>query len=418
MARELRQYTDRPLERPAMNKSLHALVLLLALVSCTCVRAADHATPPKSSASCLAPAKWYALDRAAPREIAESQLVADMASRDVVLLGEQHDDRDHHLWQLQTLAALHAARPAMVIGFEAFPRRSQPVLDRWVAGELDTASFLREVEWETVWAMPAELYLPLFHFARINRIPMVALNVDKALTGAIGGKGYDAVPVAQREGVSRPAAAPAAYEQSLFDIYKEHAQARAGGKAPDRKDAAFRHFVDAQTTWDRAMAEALAARVKQPAEKRPLAVGIMGAGHVRGGYGVVHQLRALGVTRVGALLPVDSDTECSEMKTGYADAVYALPPAPREALPPPRLGVRLELRDNAVTIAGIEKGSLAERSGLNVGDVIVSVAGTPAASIARVTGAIRSAPAGFWLPIQVRRGTSTLEVVVKFAPAA
>jgi S1-C subfamily serine protease len=97
--------------------------------------------------------------------------------------------------------------------------------------------------------------------------------------------------------------------------------------------------------------------------------------------------------------------------------VYALPPVPREAMPPPRLGVRLELRDNAVTIAAIEKGSLAERSGLNVGDVVASVAGAPAASIARVTRAIRNTPAGTWLPMQVRRGTSTLEIIVKFPPA-
>jgi uncharacterized iron-regulated protein len=28
-----------------------------------------------------------------------------------VLLGEQHDDEDHHRWQAQVLAGLHALRP-------------------------------------------------------------------------------------------------------------------------------------------------------------------------------------------------------------------------------------------------------------------------------------------------------------------
>ncbi len=69
-------------------------------------------------------------------------LLAAMAGRAVVLLGEQHDDMDHHRWQLQTLATLHTLRPRMVIGFEMFPRRVQPVLDRWVAGELTEAEFL------------------------------------------------------------------------------------------------------------------------------------------------------------------------------------------------------------------------------------------------------------------------------------
>ncbi|MCK7515243.1 MAG: ChaN family lipoprotein [Desulfobacterales bacterium] len=67
-------------------------------------------------------------------------LVAAMAQREAVLLGEQHDDADHHRWQLQMLAALHAQRPNMVIGFEMFPRRVQPALDRWVAGELHDAA--------------------------------------------------------------------------------------------------------------------------------------------------------------------------------------------------------------------------------------------------------------------------------------
>ena len=66
----------------------------------------------------------------------------------------------------------------MVIGFEMFPRRVQPALDRWVAGELTEAEFLQQAEWGKVWSMPAELYLPLFHFARMNRIPMLALNID------------------------------------------------------------------------------------------------------------------------------------------------------------------------------------------------------------------------------------------------
>ena len=164
------------------------------------------------------------------------------------------------------------------------------------------------------------------------------------------------------------------------------------------------------------MAEALATRVKTGAAKPPLAVGIMGAAHVRNGYGVVHQLRDLGIERVGALLPLDSESDCSQLKTGYADAVYALPPVPAEQRPP-RLGVRLELRDNAVVIAAIEKGSLAERSGLAAGDVLVSVAGAPA-TISQVTRAVRAAPPGTWVPLEVRRGSGTVEVVVKLPPRA
>ncbi|HEX2828342.1 MAG TPA: ChaN family lipoprotein [Burkholderiales bacterium] len=394
-------------------KALPAVLLASALGIAS--HAAEAATPKPA---CLAPAKWYALDAAKPRAIDEAKIVAEMAQRDVVLLGEHHDENDHHQWQLHTLAALHAVRPDMVIGFEAFPRRVQPVLDRWVAGELDPARFLREVEWEKVWNLPPDLYMPLFQFARIKRIPMVALNVEKSLTEAIAAKGWDAIDSKQREGVSRAAPPVAEYEEHLFNVFKEHGAARSGKGTLDKSDRRFRNFVEAQGTWDRAMAEALAARVKREGNTRPLAVGIMGAGHVRGGYGVAHQLRDLGVTRVGTLLPLDATAECADIKTAMADAGFVLPAVPRSALPPPRLGVRLELKDKSVTIANIEKGSLAEKSGLNAGDVVLMVAGTPAVSIADVVGAVRSSPPGTWLPLQVRRGTSTLDLVVKFPPRA
>jgi uncharacterized iron-regulated protein len=392
---------------------LKTLVAILITGACSAAHCA--ALPGRASTACLSPAKWYALDGAKPRAVPEAEIVSDMARREVVLLGEQHDDADHHSWQLQTLAALHTVRPDMVIGFEAFPRRVQPELDRWTAGELGTSEFLKRVEWDKVWGFPAELYLPLLQFARINRIPVVALNVERSLTEAVGAKGWDALTPQQREGLTRPAAPPRAYEASLFDVYKEHARGRTTGSAASIKDPVFRNFVEAQTTWDRAMAEALATVVKAPGGARPLAIGIMGAGHVRGGHGVVHQLRDLGVTRVGTLLPVPADSDCVELVAPLADAVFALPAA-RDETPPPRLGVRLELRNGAVTIAAVEPGSLAARSGLQAGDVVLSAAGAPAASASSVTRAVRNALAGTWLPLQVRRGPSTTEIVIKFPP--
>src|SRR5665811_1945932 len=62
-------------------------------------------------------------------------VIVALAKRGVVLLGETHDQAAHHRWQLHTIAALFSHRPDMAIGFEMFPRRVQPVLDRWSNGE-------------------------------------------------------------------------------------------------------------------------------------------------------------------------------------------------------------------------------------------------------------------------------------------
>ena len=370
------------------------------------------------SAQCLVPGAWVRPDGAAPQRVEGTGLIAAMAQRAVVLLGEQHDDMDHHRWQLQTLAALHAQRPDLVIGFEMFPRRVQAVLDRWVAGELTESEFLAQSEWSKVWSMPAELYLPLFHFARINRIPMLALNIEPTLTRTIAEKGWAGVPEGQREGVGQAAPPLADYEDFLFEIHGQHALAR--GKSADkaaRSDAGFRNFVDSQLAWDRAMAEAMVAgRARHAAAdgSLPLVVGIMGNGHVRHGHGVAHQLAALGEPSVGQLMPVEAATPCAELPAGLADAVFAVPALRQPPPPPPRLGVGLEDAEGGIRIAELTAGSLAERTGLRRGDLITEAAGAPVKRSGQLIGLIRRQPAGTWLPLQVMREGKAVEVVVRF----
>ena len=352
------------------------------------------------------PATWLRLAGGRPEAVSPAALIAELAQRDVVLLGEHHTEADHHRWQLHTLAALHAQRPALIIGFEMFPRRVQPVLDKWVAGELTAQQFLAEVQWDEVWNAPPELYLPLFEFARLQRVPMVALNVDKKLTEAIAAKGWDAVAESEREGVSRPAPAPQPYLDELDRVHREH-----------RNKTPFRYFVEAQQTWDRAMAQALAAESRRPAGAKPLVVGIVGSGHLRHGHGVPLQLRALGVTRLTTLLPLGARSECGDIRAGLADALFVLPEREGAKPAPPRLGVALEQQGDAVRIAQVIAGSLAERSGLRTGDIVVSAAGKPIARVARFIETVRRQPEGTWLPVQVKRGAATHELLIRF-PAA
>ena len=389
-----------------------ALALSLAGCAQSDVRPAPHA-----ASSCLAPGAWHSLEQGAPRPISQAEALALAAGRDVVLLGEQHDEYDHHAWQLQTLAALYALRPPMVIGFEAFPRRVQAVLDKWIAGELSESEFLARSEWDKVWNFPARLYMPLFQFARINRIPMLALNVDRELTQQITQKGWEGVPAERREGVSRPAQASAAYQDTLFEIYKEHPGPKGKTGATSRTDADFLRFVDAQLAWDRAMAEALAGGLRAaPGNARPIAVGIIGVGHLRSGHGVPHQLRDLGISSIATLLPVDAALGCRMLTKGYSDAVFALPAMPADALPKPRLGISLQRSDKGVEVFDIIGGSLAESTGIRKGDVIVSIAGASVTQIGGVTAAVRAQPAGTWLPMTIRRDATTHELVVKFPP--
>jgi uncharacterized iron-regulated protein len=372
-------------------------------------------------AECVPRGTWSAPGPAGLRNLPVRELMSDLTSRSVVLLGERHDSVEHHLWQLQMIAALHAARPDMVIGLEMFPRRVQPVLDRWVAGDLSETEFLRQSEWRDVWQFDPELYLPIFRFARMNRVPMVALNVDHRFTRAVGQKGFDAVPQTEREGIGRPADASPQYLERLHEVFLEHVRRGQGDKqesaagSSSMEDPAFRHFVESQLVWDRAMAEGIAAALKRtPA---PLVVGVLGSGHILNRYGVPHQLEALGVTSVAVLVPWDGGADCATLVEGYAHAVFGIG-APQATEEPKRqqLGVWVEPAAGGVRIRQVEKGSIAEAAGVREGDIVVEVAGLPAKQPGDVAEAVQRQAPGTWLPMKVQRGADPIEIVAKFPP--
>ena len=351
----------------------------------------------------MPPAHWVV--PATRRERPASEVLASAARSRFVLLGELHDRADHHRWQLQTIAALAARRP-VVLGFEMFPRRTQAVLDRWVAGELDDATLLRETDWLRVWGFPAPLYLPLFEFARLNRAPMRALNVDRALVSRVGREGWAAVPPGEREGISDPAPPTSAYRTMLAEALAAH-----GGDAA-ASGGTLQRFVEAQLTWDRALAEGLVAAAK--AYPDALVVGIMGSGHLEHGHGVPHQLAALGERDVAVLLPWDVGRECAQLTPDLADAVFGIPAAVEAPDHGPRLGVVLAPAGDGVRVTEVTPGSVATAAGLRRGDVVVEAAGKRTATPADLRAIVDAQAPGTWLPLRVLRGGRRREIVARF----
>lgn len=369
---------------------------LMLTVSAACSGSQQPPTP------CGQAGEWLTPEAAASRLAQPGPLLERMARQSVVLLGEAHDSAEDHRWQLHTLAKLHAFQPRLAIGFEMFPRRVQPVLDQWVAGALSEDEFLKRSEWEKVWSFDPRDYLPLFHFARMNRLPMLALNVERSLTEAVGKQGWDAVPEAQKEGVVQPAPPSPAYAKALRMVFDHH-------PAKERDKASFPRFVEAQTLWDGAMAQVMAGHL----EKHPgtLVVGIMGAGHVRNGHGVAHQLKHLGIGQVGILLTWDRAEGCANLGREFADAIY-LVEQPKDN--PPRLGVSTEQVGDSLRIVGVKPDSVAERAGLKSGDVIVEVAGRPVKNVQTLRSAVQRQAPGSWLPMKVRRENGELEIIARF----
>ncbi len=347
--------------------------------------------------------------------IAAPEILARTAGAQVVLLGENHDDADHHRWELQTVAALAGLHPKLTLGFEMFPRRVQPALDRWVTGELSETEFLKASDWSNVWGYDAAFYLPLFQFARMNHVPMVALNVERNFPRAVRANGLASVPADQREGVTAPAAAGEAYIARLFAAYSQHPDEK--GVKPARTDPAFMHFVDAQLVWDRAMAQALAAAAAR--DPAALVIGIMGSQHVAHGDGVPHQLDSLGIKRIATLLPWSADADCGDFTADLANAVFGLPPEQSEPAPPAPtlLGIQIEAVAAGIRVAAVSPGSIAAASGLQAEDVITEAAGSAVKTTGELKAiVVRMAP-GTWLPLKARRKGEPIELTARFPPA-
>jgi uncharacterized iron-regulated protein len=274
------------------------------------------ASMPNSNC-CVTLGTWFDPGQQKTRDDA----IAALAQCGVVLLGETHDDAEHHRWQQNTIAALFGLRRDLVLGFEMFPRRVQPVLDRWSEGELSEVVFLEEVDWPRIWGIDAGLYLPLFHFARMHRLPMLALNVDRETNRRVAASGFAAVPSGDRENIGEPAPASKFYRERLFEWFKHHPSAGTVASIDSEK---FERFVRAQLFWDRAMAEAIAGTRK--VGQGPVVIGVVGSGHIEYGDGIPRQLAALGVGHIATALPWRAGTECPAHDPQIADLLFGVAP--------------------------------------------------------------------------------------------
>ncbi|MBP2230300.1 putative iron-regulated protein [Azospirillum agricola] len=371
---------------------------LLALLLLTALPLRAEETAP----ACVPPGVWA--DGTGRRQ-ETAPLLRRVAEQPAVLLGEQHDKAEHHRWQLHALAGLHALNPDLAVGLEMMPRRLQPLLDRWSAGGLDEATFLKESDWRNVWGFDPAFYMPILHFARMHRLPVVGLNVERTLISRIAREGWSAVPEADREGVGTPAPPTAAYRERLLETLAAH-------NRPDSPPEAAERFIEAQSIWDRAMAERIADTRRATGRG---VVAILGAGHAEQRNGVPHQLADLGIPDSAVLLPWDADRPCADLDGRVADAVFGLGPSKEPAEPPrPRLGVQLDPAPDGVRIGSVLDNSVAAAAGLAAGDRLVSAAGSPIRKPADLTAIVQRQAPGTWLPITVRRGEATRDVVAKF----
>jgi uncharacterized iron-regulated protein len=316
-------------------------------------------------------------------------LLAKLADKRVVFVGESHDRYEDHLNQLEIIRGLREQGRPLAIGMEFFQQPFQPVLDAFIAGDIGEAELLRRSEYFDRWRYDYRLYRPILRYAREHGIPLIALNVPKEITDKVGDGGIEALDAAEAE-------------QIPADIDRDHQAYRDRVKAvydmhPKDEDADFEHFLDVQLLWDEGMAERAASYVEANPE-RALVV-LAGSGHVEYGHGIPRRL-----TR---RVEVPTATVLSGVMRPFDPAMadFVLYPKRVELPASGLLGVMLdtESEGEGIGVQGFSEDSGAKAAGVEEGDRIVGVGENSIDGYADIRIALMDRRPGETLPVEVLR---------------
>jgi uncharacterized iron-regulated protein len=296
-------------------------------------------------------------------------IVEQLRDKQVVYLGESHTRYEDHLLQLRVVRALYNQDPNLSIGMEMFPRTVQAVLDQYILEQTITEEeFLRQSHYLLKWNFDYRFYQPIINFARLNRIPVVALNLDKELVSKVylesGLDGLDEKELAAIPDdldISMPD-----YRQRLSSVFRMHS-------GHNNEQGKLNNFLQAQSLWDETMAESIASYLAANPTHR-MAV-IAGRGHVDKKNAIPPRVARRLPTKQAVILNVEQQEVVAET----ADYLFFSPPA---NLPPPvMMGVVLKEENGKVVVDKLSPHGMAGKSGVKAGDIILALDGRPTNSI-------------------------------------
>lgn len=248
-----------------------------------------HKTVP-SAAFAYIPERVYDTSRKAFSDF--EVMVAELASADVVFVGEQHDDPNTHRLEAALLKGLLRREIRPAVSLEMFERDVQGLLDRYLEGTIAEPDFLKA---SRPWPRYATDYRPLVEIAREKGLPVIASNVPRKYASSVAKAGLaalDALPPAERALIARDIQCPF---DTYFDRFSETMNRHPvpgteKQTAEDRRATTERNYF-AQCIKDETMAESIVAELER-ADRRPgPLVHYNGAFHSDFGAGATERVR-------------------------------------------------------------------------------------------------------------------------------
>ncbi len=279
------------------------------------------------------------------------QLLPELAQQQVVLVGESHTNYGDHINQLHIIKALHAYWPDMGVGMEYVQSPFQKALDDYVAGKISDAQMLQQTQWYQRWGYDFRLYRDIFHYAKTNKIPLIALNAPRELTKKISRRGIAGLSAADRRYLPAQITRSKAYRARLTDVFEQHSRGSSKG---------LENFIDVQLGWDESMA-ANTVKALRSGKVRHMVL-LAGAGHV------LHQAIPVRLEKHG----IRSMVIVSDFPEQLSEVDLVLPSSKKRLPKAGKIGVYLATANSGVLVAGL---STKHGSVLKKGDVIISING-------------------------------------------
>lgn len=207
------------------------------------------------------------------KEMSLVQLADELASRDVVFLGELHDNIVGHQVYAELAKLLAERRPDMVIALEMFERDTQGVVNDYLRGRIDEPEFLKH---SRPWKDYVRDYRPLIELAKAKKLDVIAGNLPRPVAAKVVSKVGSMSPF-----LPRRTTAPNDRYRELFDeTMKGHPGA----------DGIVDRMYLAQCAKDDAMAEGMADYLLSNPHRQPLMIHDNGNFHSDYGLGTAARL--------------------------------------------------------------------------------------------------------------------------------
>lgn len=247
-------------------------------------------------------------------EVTREDIQKKLEDADVLIIGEEHDDKEGHAEKLKLLQLFASSiKYKFAISMEMLERDQQEIVNEYLSGFIDEKLFQSEMR---LWQNYDSDYKPIVNFARDKRLAVIAANAPRRYTKMVSRRGLDylyKLPQSSKDNIAPlytiPAYVSSGYESKISAVLSSHSQG-----------TELKNMILAQYLWDATMADSIIKHIEATRQK---IVHINGRFHSDEYYGVTHRLQLAGLKVLTiSMFPLRGEKKLDNTLSPLADVIY------------------------------------------------------------------------------------------------